>query len=55
MFGALGLGITACGGGGSKSSSSGGGGTVDFYSSLPLQGASKDQTGAMVKGMRLAL
>jgi branched-chain amino acid transport system substrate-binding protein len=54
MFGALGLGITACGGGGSKSSSSGGG-TVDFYSSLPLQGASKDQTGAMVKGMNLAL
>jgi branched-chain amino acid transport system substrate-binding protein len=28
---------------------------VDFYSSLPLQGASKDQTGAMVQGMKLAL
>jgi branched-chain amino acid transport system substrate-binding protein len=57
LFGALGLGITACGGGGSKSSGGGGGGggTVDFYSSLPLQGASKDQTGAMVKGMQLAL
>jgi branched-chain amino acid transport system substrate-binding protein len=56
------LGLAACGssnnnnsggsGGGSKTSS---GGTVDIYSSLPLQGASKDQTGAMVQGIRLAL
>jgi len=56
------LGLAACGssnnnnsggsGGGSTSSS---GGTVDIYSSLPLQGASKDQTGAMVQGIRLAL
>jgi branched-chain amino acid transport system substrate-binding protein len=50
----LAVGVSACG---SSSSSGGGGGgsTVDFYSSLPLQGASKDQTGAMVKGMQLAL
>jgi branched-chain amino acid transport system substrate-binding protein len=49
----LSVGVAACGGG--SSSSSGGGSTIDFYSSLPLQGASKDQTGAMVQGMRLAL
>jgi branched-chain amino acid transport system substrate-binding protein len=29
--------------------------TVDLYSSLPLQGASKAQTGAMVNGIQLAL
>jgi branched-chain amino acid transport system substrate-binding protein len=29
--------------------------TVDLYSSLPLQGASKAQTGAMVNGIELAL
>jgi branched-chain amino acid transport system substrate-binding protein len=56
----LALGIAACGGDDNKSSGGGGGGgsaggTVDIYSSLPLQGASKDQTGAMVKGIRLAL
>jgi branched-chain amino acid transport system substrate-binding protein len=51
---ALAVGVTACG---SSNSSGGGGGgsTVDFYSSLPLQGASKDQTGAMVNGIKLAL
>jgi len=56
------LGIAACGSSNNNSSSStsGGsgssaGGTVDVYSSLPLQGASKDQTGAMVQGIRLAL
>jgi branched-chain amino acid transport system substrate-binding protein len=62
-FAALALGVAACGGSdnnsssgsGSGSSSSSSGGTVDLYSSLPLQGASKDQTGAMVKGIRLAL
>lgn len=65
--GALAFGVAACGsddnggstgstGGGSSTSSGGGGGaTVDLYSSLPLQGASKDQTGAMVKGIQLAL
>jgi len=56
----LALGIAACGGGNDNKSSGGGGGgsaggTVDFYSSVPLQGASKDQTGALVKGARLAL
>jgi branched-chain amino acid transport system substrate-binding protein len=50
----LSVGVAACGS--SSSDSSGGSGdTVDFYSSLPLQGASKDQTGAMVQGMKLAL
>jgi branched-chain amino acid transport system substrate-binding protein len=59
---ALALGVAACGSDNNKSSGSSGGsgsssagGTVDIYSSLPLQGASKDQTGAMVKGIRLAL
>ena len=68
--GALALGTAACGddsdsggstgssGAGTSTSSSsggGGGGTVDLYSSLPLQGASKDQTNAMVKGIQLAV
>jgi branched-chain amino acid transport system substrate-binding protein len=39
----------------SGGSSSGGGGTVDFYSSLPLQGASSAQTGPLVNGIKLAL
>ena len=61
---ALALGVAACGDddNSSDSGSSGGtdtsasaGGSVNVYSSLPLQGASKDQTGAMVKGIRLAL
>ncbi len=57
----LALGVAACGDDDNKSSGGGGGstssagGTVDVYSSLPLQGASKDQTGAMVQGIRLAL
>jgi branched-chain amino acid transport system substrate-binding protein len=57
------FGVAACGddssdsgGGGSASDSGGGaGGTVNVYSSLPLQGASRAQTGAMVQGIRLAL
>jgi branched-chain amino acid transport system substrate-binding protein len=66
--GALALGTAACGSddsdnsGGSTGSSStastsaaASGGTVDVYSSLPLQGASKDQTAAMVNGIQLAL
>ena len=69
--GALALGAAACGdddsdSGGStgssgagtstsSSSDSGGGATVNLYSSLPLQGASKDQTNAMVQGIQLAL
>jgi branched-chain amino acid transport system substrate-binding protein len=58
---ALGLGLAACGSDNNKDKKStasgggGGGGTVDLYSSLPLQGASKDQTGALVNGIRLAL
>jgi branched-chain amino acid transport system substrate-binding protein len=51
---ALSLALGACGSS-SKSSGGGGGGTVDFYSSLPLQGASSPQTTAMVQGMKLAL
>src|SRR5690348_2177957 len=59
------IGIVACGSSSSKSSSSASSGssgsssssgnTVDFYSSLPLQGASTAQTVPMVNGMKLAL
>lgn len=55
------LGVAACGSDDNNSSDTGtsggtaAGGTVDVYSSLPLQGASKDQTGAMVQGIELAL
>jgi branched-chain amino acid transport system substrate-binding protein len=57
------FGVAACGdddegGGGSASTTEGGGGdggAVNVYSSLPLQGASKDQTAAMVQGIELAL
>ena len=60
---ALALGVAACGddeettsgGGGETTSGETAGGEVTVYSSLPLQGASKDQTGAMVQGIRLAL
>lgn len=58
LFGVMALGITACGddddddGGGGGGAS---GGTVNVYSSLPLQGASRPQTTAMVEGIRLAL
>src|SRR5947209_2468170 len=51
--------VAACGS--SSSSSSGGSSaasgsnTLDFYSSLPLQGASTAQTDPMVNGMKLAL
>ncbi len=58
LFGVLAMGITACG----ESDSGGGGGeapesgaTVNIYSSLPLQGASRPQTTAMVQGIELAL
>jgi branched-chain amino acid transport system substrate-binding protein len=56
----LAIGVAACGSSNNSStstSSSGGAasGTVDVYSSLPLQGASKDQTGALVKGIQLAM
>jgi branched-chain amino acid transport system substrate-binding protein len=59
LLGALALGITACGddddSGGSSDSGGSGGNTVDVYSSLPLQGASRPQTTAMVNGIKLAL
>jgi branched-chain amino acid transport system substrate-binding protein len=61
----LALGVAACGddnnggttdtGGTATEATGSGGGSVNVYSSLPLQGASKDQTGAMVQGIRLAL
>jgi branched-chain amino acid transport system substrate-binding protein len=55
----LAFGVAACGSSNKSSTSTGSGGTasgtVDVYSSLPLQGASKDQTAAMVQGMKLAL
>jgi branched-chain amino acid transport system substrate-binding protein len=59
LVGVFALGLTACGdsddsGGGSDTGSSGGD-TVDVYSSLPLQGASRPQTTAMVNGIKLAL
>jgi branched-chain amino acid transport system substrate-binding protein len=49
------IGVAGCGGGGG-----GGGGTVSgsnltIYSSLPLQGASRPQSQALVNGMKLAL
>src|SRR5215207_328494 len=59
LLGAFALGMTACGddddddGGGGGGG--GGGGTLDVYSSLPLQGASRPQTTAMVDGIKLAL
>ena len=58
LLAALALGATACGdddddGGGGGGDS--GGGTVNVYSSLPLQGASRPQTTAMVDGIKLAL
>lgn len=57
------FGVAACGdddedsggGGGGDSAESAEGGTVNVYSSLPLQGASRPQTTAMVQGIRLAL
>ena len=62
LLGAFALGMTACGddddGGGDEGSAQeggGGGGTVSVYSSLPLQGASRPQTTAMVDGIELAL
>src|SRR3954454_978850 len=58
---ALALGVAACGsdsgdkGSSSSSSSSGGSKTLTIYSSLPLQGASRVQTEALVNGAKLAL
>src|SRR5215207_10741591 len=59
LLGAFALGMTACGDddddGGDGGGAEGGGGTVNVYSSLPLQGASRPQTTAMVDGIKLAL
>src|SRR3954453_712981 len=56
---ALALGVAACGGSdepsGSKPSGSSGSKTLTIYSSLPLQGASRVQTEALVNGAKLAL
>jgi branched-chain amino acid transport system substrate-binding protein len=58
LFAVFALTVSACGddddeGGGGGGG--GGGGTVDVYSSLPLQGASRPQTTAMVEGIKLAV
>jgi branched-chain amino acid transport system substrate-binding protein len=60
LLGAFALGMTACGddddeGGDGAAQEGGDGGTVNVYSSLPLQGASRPQTTAMVDGIKLAL
>src|SRR4051812_24541177 len=63
LLAALALGVTACGGdddnGGGGGSSSGGGDAaakqLTVYSSVPLQGASRVQTTAVVNGAKLAL
>ncbi len=61
LVAALSLGIAACGdddedsGASTSTSGEASGGELTVYSSLPLQGASRPQTTAMVNGMRLAL
>lgn len=60
LFGALALGITACGddddeGGGGGGGSAAEGETLTIYSSLPLQGTSKEQSEAVIDGEKLAL
>jgi branched-chain amino acid transport system substrate-binding protein len=60
LIGALALGVGACGGddngGSSGGGDTGGGGkSLTIYSSLPLQGASRPQTTALVNGIKLAL
>ena len=59
LVAALAMGVGACG---DDSDDGGGGGgeggeakTLKIYSSLPLQGASRPQTTAMVNGIKLAL
>jgi branched-chain amino acid transport system substrate-binding protein len=54
------MGVAACGGdddsgGGDTGGGGGGGKTLTVYSSLPLQGASRPQTTALVDGVKLAL
>ena len=59
LVAALAMGVGACGDDDDSTSSEGGGGdeaaAVTVYSSLPLQGASRPQTTAMVNGIKLAL
>jgi branched-chain amino acid transport system substrate-binding protein len=59
LLGAFAVGMTACGDddddGGGDGGGGAGGDTVNVYSSLPLQGASRPQTTAMVDGIKLAL
>ncbi len=59
LVGALALGVGACGGdddeGDTGGGGEGGGKTLTVYSSLPLQGASRPQTTALVNGVKLAL
>ena len=58
LVAALALGVAACGGDDDEGGGGGGGGaaeSVTIYSSLPLQGASRPQTTALVEGMKLAL
>jgi branched-chain amino acid transport system substrate-binding protein len=60
LVAAFAMGVTACGGdddegGGGGGGGEGGGRTLTVYSSLPLQGASRPQTTAMVQGIELAL
>jgi branched-chain amino acid transport system substrate-binding protein len=58
LFAALSLGLVACGGDDDDDDGGGGGGggdTAKVVSSLPLQGASRPQTTAMVDGIELAL
>jgi branched-chain amino acid transport system substrate-binding protein len=58
---AAGTGLVACGGndsssgGGGSTSSDSGGGELHIYSSLPLEGAQRGQSTALVNGMKLAL
>jgi branched-chain amino acid transport system substrate-binding protein len=59
LVAALAVGVGACGDDSDEGSGDSGGGgeakTVTIYSSLPLQGASRPQTTAMVNGIKLAL
>jgi branched-chain amino acid transport system substrate-binding protein len=60
LIAAFAMGVTACGdddddGGGGETGGGGEAKTLTVYSSLPLQGASRPQTTAMVQGIELAL
>src|SRR4051795_3318604 len=63
LLAALALGVAACGGDDNESGGGGGGGgtkssggkNLTIYSSLPMQGASRVQTEALVNGAKLAL